>query len=191
MLGLMFPADGSAPRAVPSAPSGTDIERSSVHKAEDKSGVVGGHHRSDWNLWIRACYKERFALNPEDAPNRYFRGMVRGDIFVSVLVDDGQSGDLTIKIPPLSVGSVEEYASILDTKAQKLEHSEYQFRFLRDKGFTGRTVSGSEIKCALETAGLMREESGPSVSAKNVETRIFEEGTDQSAWVVEGEREAE
>ena len=194
MMCILFPADGSAPSSAQECPLPNVAKDSKVlYSANDLKGVVAGHDRSDWNLWIHAYYKEFFFLKPEDVPNPYFAGMVRGDIYVSVTVDDGYSGDLHVKIPPLSVGSFDDIASILGELGEWMEVSAEQNRVLKAAGAHYRQMSASEIKSLLEAAGLWRGFQPPRRSGRKVEARIFDKdsGVDQSGWVVEDTREDE
>lgn len=117
---VLFPANGAVPTSVNEIPfKGLERESVNVVSCAGKRGLVRGHQRTAWNLWVLAEFREMWTLTSKDVPNPFYRGRIRGDIYISITVDDGHSGALVANVPPLQVASVDALASMLDFKADE------------------------------------------------------------------------
>ena len=106
--GLLFPADGSGPRSVHRY--GLSFLKE-VFRAEGVTGVIKGRDRGDWNVWIDAFSG---GMRVKNVKNPYFPRYF-GDIclIITVQAGDCKADDFKITIPPLSVGSIAEFACML------------------------------------------------------------------------------
>ena len=183
---VLFPQDGSPPRAVAELPmSPSQRETKNLFFENGLTGTIRGLCRNDWTLYVAMTFLELDCLPLGSAPNPFYGGVVRGDIYVSVTMESYEDGDesacVSIKIPPLELAEAPDLARLLK---QDGDRALYARRFWTDMP-AGKMSADEVIALGAAQAGRPP----PRLSGRELgiePSRLFEASAQrQGAWELE------